>query len=80
MITVEANKDEMPAVPEDLHDMMEEGVELMHGLACTAMLGNGKVDALQLHPAKFSGAIWKYGDTAFTCPPIAGWQIVQHLR
>jgi NADPH-dependent glutamate synthase beta subunit-like oxidoreductase len=57
MITVEANKDEMPAVPEDLHDMMEEGVELMHGLACTAMLGNGKVDALQLHPAKFSGAI-----------------------
>jgi len=57
MITVEANKDEMPAVPEDLHDMLEEGVELMHGLACTAMLGNGKVDALQLHPAKFSGAI-----------------------
>jgi NADPH-dependent glutamate synthase beta subunit-like oxidoreductase len=57
MITVEANKDEMPAVPEDLHDMMEEGVELMHGFACTAMLGNGKVDALQLHPAKFSGAI-----------------------
>src|SRR6476619_6998235 len=57
MITVEANKDEMPAVPEDLHDMLEEGVELMHGFACTAMLGNGKVDALQLHPAKFSGAI-----------------------
>jgi NADPH-dependent glutamate synthase beta subunit-like oxidoreductase len=57
MITVEANKDEMPAVPEDLHDMVEEGVELLHGFACTAMLGNGKVDALQLHPAKFSGAI-----------------------
>jgi NADPH-dependent glutamate synthase beta subunit-like oxidoreductase len=57
MITVEANKDEMPAVPEDLHDMLEEGVELMHGFACTAMLGNSKVDALQLHPAKFSGAI-----------------------
>jgi NADPH-dependent glutamate synthase beta subunit-like oxidoreductase len=57
MITVEANKDEMPAVPEDLHDMLEEGVELMHGFACTAMLGNGQVDALQLHPAKFSGAI-----------------------
>jgi NADPH-dependent glutamate synthase beta subunit-like oxidoreductase len=57
MITVEANTSEMPAVPEDLHDMLEEGVELMHGLACTAMLGNGKVDALQLHSAKFSGAI-----------------------
>jgi len=57
MITVEASTSEMPAVPEDLHDMLEEGVELMHGLACTAMLGNGKVDALQLHSAKFSGAI-----------------------
>src|SRR5262245_14986007 len=57
MITVEANTTEMPAVPEDLHDMLEEGVELMHGLACTAMLGNGKVDALQLHSAKFTGAI-----------------------
>src|SRR5205823_6154747 len=57
MITVEGNKNEMPAVPEDLHDMIEEGVELMHGLACTAMLGNGKVDALQLHPARFTGAI-----------------------
>lgn len=57
MITVEANTSEMPAVPEDLHDMLEEGVELMHGLACTAMLGNGKVDALQLQPARFSGAI-----------------------
>ena len=57
MITVEANTSEMPAVPEDLHDMLEEGVELMHGFACTAMLGNGTVDALQLHPARFSGAI-----------------------
>jgi NADPH-dependent glutamate synthase beta subunit-like oxidoreductase len=57
MITVEANTNEMPAVPEDLHDMLEEGVELLHGFACTAMLGNGKVDALQLHPARFSGAI-----------------------
>ncbi|MBI3400793.1 MAG: FAD-dependent oxidoreductase [Acidobacteria bacterium] len=44
-------------VPEDLHDMVEEGVEMKHGLACTAILGNGKVEALQLHPAKFSGAI-----------------------
>jgi len=44
-------------VPEDLHDMVEEGVELMHGLAVTAMLGNGKVEALQLHPARFTGAI-----------------------
>ena len=57
MITVEANRDEMPAVPEDLHDMMEEGVELMHGRAVTAVHGNGKVEALQLHPARFSGAI-----------------------
>jgi Pyruvate/2-oxoacid:ferredoxin oxidoreductase delta subunit len=47
----------MPAVPEDLHDMLEEGVELMHGLAMTAVLGNGKVEALQLHSARFSGAI-----------------------
>src|SRR5439155_12651485 len=57
MITVEQNQQEMPAVPEDLHDMLEEGVELMHGLAMTAVLGNGKVDALQLHAARFSGAI-----------------------
>ncbi len=57
MITVEANTTEMPAVPEDLHDMVEEGVELMHGFAVTAVLGNGKADALQLHPARFSGAI-----------------------
>jgi NADPH-dependent glutamate synthase beta subunit-like oxidoreductase len=57
MITVEGSTSEMPAVPEDLRDMVEEGVELMHGLAVTAMLGNGKVDALQLHPARFTGAI-----------------------
>jgi NADPH-dependent glutamate synthase beta subunit-like oxidoreductase len=57
MITVEANTGEMPAVPEDLHDMIEEGVELMHSLAVTAVLGNGKVEALQLHPARFTGAI-----------------------
>ncbi|HJZ72606.1 MAG TPA: FAD-dependent oxidoreductase [Vicinamibacterales bacterium] len=57
MITVEANTSEMPAVPEDLHDMLEEGVELMHGLAMTAVLGNGHVEALQLQPAKFTGAI-----------------------
>jgi NADPH-dependent glutamate synthase beta subunit-like oxidoreductase len=57
MITVEANTSEMPAVPEDLHDMLEEGVELKHGFAVTSMLGNGKVDALQLHPAKFAGKI-----------------------
>src|SRR5205085_9716915 len=57
MITVEANASEMPAVPEDLHDMVEEGVELMHGLAVTAVLGNGKVEALQLHPAKFTGKV-----------------------
>jgi len=57
MITVESNKNEMPAVPEDLHDMLEEGIELLHGRAMTAVLGNGKVEALQLHPARFSGAI-----------------------
>ncbi|MGC1374294.1 MAG: FAD-dependent oxidoreductase, partial [Candidatus Sulfotelmatobacter sp.] len=57
MITVEGDKTEMPASPEDLHDMLEEGVELIHGRACVAVLGNGKVEALQLHPAKFSGAI-----------------------
>jgi len=57
MITVEANTSDMPCVPEDLHDMIEEGVELMHGRAMTAVLGNGKVEALQLHPARFTGAI-----------------------
>ncbi len=57
MITVESNPKEMPAVPEDLHDMLEEGVELLHGRAMTAVLGNGRVEALQLHPARFSGAI-----------------------
>ena len=57
MITVEANPQEMPASPEDLHDMVEEGVDLWHGRAMTAVLGNGKVESLQLHPARFSGAI-----------------------
>ena len=57
MITVEGGPKEMPAVPEDLHDMVEEGVELLHGRAMTAVLGNGKVEALQLHPARFAGAI-----------------------
>ena len=57
MITVEGNTSEMPAVPEDLHDMVEEGVELLHGRAMTAVLGNGKVEALELRPARFSGAI-----------------------
>ena len=57
MITVEGNPKEMPCVPEDFHDMTEEGVELIHGRAMTAVLGNGKVEALQLYPAKFSGAI-----------------------
>ena len=53
MITVEGNPKEMPAVPEDLHDMLEEGVELMHGRAMTAVLGNGKVEAI----ATASGAL-----------------------
>src|SRR6202795_3197771 len=57
MITVEGNPQEMPASPEDLHDMLEEGVELMHGLAMTAVLGDGKVEALQLYPARFTGKI-----------------------
>jgi NADPH-dependent glutamate synthase beta subunit-like oxidoreductase len=57
MITVEAHDKEMPASPEDLHDMLEEGVELLHGRAVTAVLGDGKAEALQLHPARFSGAI-----------------------
>jgi NADPH-dependent glutamate synthase beta subunit-like oxidoreductase len=57
MITVEGNRQEMPASPEDLHDMLEEGVELMHGRAMTAVLGNGIVEALQLHPARFTGKI-----------------------
>jgi len=29
----------------------EEGVELIHGRAMTAVLGDGKVEALQLYPA-----------------------------
>ncbi len=57
MITVEGNADEMPCVPEDLKDMVDEGVELVHGRAVTAVLGNGAVEALQLHPARFEGAI-----------------------
>jgi NADPH-dependent glutamate synthase beta subunit-like oxidoreductase len=57
MITIESNRAEMPCVPEDLHDMLEEGVELLHGRAMTAVLGNGRVDRLQLHPAHFTGAI-----------------------
>jgi NADPH-dependent glutamate synthase beta subunit-like oxidoreductase len=57
MITVEGNKQEMPASPEDLHDMVEEGVELMHGRAMTAVLGNGKVESLQLYPARFTGKV-----------------------
>jgi NADPH-dependent glutamate synthase beta subunit-like oxidoreductase len=57
MITVEGNPKEMPCVPEDFHDMTEEGVELIHGRAMTAVLGDGKVEALQLYPAKFSGVI-----------------------
>ena len=57
MITVERNPKEMPCVPEDLHDMMEEGVVLMHARAMTAVLGNGRVEALQLYPARFSGAV-----------------------
>jgi NADPH-dependent glutamate synthase beta subunit-like oxidoreductase len=57
MITVEGTPQEMPASPEDLHDMLEEGVELKHGRAVTAVLGNGKVETLQLHPARFAGAI-----------------------
>ena len=56
MITVEATPSEMPCVPEDLHDMLEEGVELMHGRAMTAMLGNGKVEALAAAPGAVHAA------------------------
>jgi len=59
MITVEGNKDEMPCVPEDLHDMLEEGVDLLHGLAVTSIAGNGSVEALQLNPARFTGVVNK---------------------
>src|SRR5437899_2335611 len=57
MITVEGGQKEMPCVPEDLHDMLEEGVDLRHGLARQSVVGNGKVEALQLQPARFTGAI-----------------------
>jgi NADPH-dependent glutamate synthase beta subunit-like oxidoreductase/Pyruvate/2-oxoacid:ferredoxin oxidoreductase delta subunit len=57
MITVEQGTEEMPCVPEDLHDMLEEGVDLLHGKAMTSVLGNGCVEALELHPARFSGAV-----------------------
>src|ERR1700693_1158348 len=54
MITVEGNRQEVPGPPADLHDMKEEGVDLMHGKAMTAVLGAGKVEALQLHLAGFT--------------------------
>jgi NADPH-dependent glutamate synthase beta subunit-like oxidoreductase len=57
MITVEGKQGDMPCVPEDLHDMLEEGVELLHGRAMTAVVGNGRVEALELRPARFTGAI-----------------------
>ena len=57
MITVEGSPGEMPCVPEDLEDMLAEGVELIHGRAMTAVLGNGRVEALDLRPARFTGAI-----------------------
>jgi NADPH-dependent glutamate synthase beta subunit-like oxidoreductase len=57
MITVEGSAEEMPCVPEDLHDMVAEGVELMHGRAMTAALGKGRVEALELRPARFTGAV-----------------------
>src|SRR4029450_9275767 len=37
--------------------MVEVGGELMHGLAMTSVLGNGKVEAMQLHPARFTGKV-----------------------
>src|SRR5438093_7861679 len=36
MITVEANTSEMPAVPADLHDIIEDGVALLQGRGMTA--------------------------------------------
>ena len=46
--------------------MLEEGVELMHGRAMTAVLGNGKVEALQLA----SGAILRAPSTLRQSPLI----------
>src|SRR6202040_221936 len=55
MITVEANPQEMPASPEDLHDMVEEAAGLRRGLAMPSERGEGKVEVLHLHPARFPG-------------------------
>jgi NADPH-dependent glutamate synthase beta subunit-like oxidoreductase len=57
MITVEGSAEEMPCVPEDLHDMLAEGVQLMHGWAMTAALGHGRLEALELRRARFTGPI-----------------------
>jgi NADPH-dependent glutamate synthase beta subunit-like oxidoreductase len=57
MITVESGPSEMPVVPEDLHDMMEEGVELIHGRAMTKVVGNGRLAGIELHPARFAGKV-----------------------
>jgi len=57
MITVERNTKEMPAGAEDLHDMLEEGVVLVHGRALTNVVGNGRVEGFELHPAHFAGAV-----------------------
>ena len=54
MITVERATEGDAVVPEDLHDMKAEGVELVHGRSMTAALGDGRVEALELCPAKFS--------------------------
>ena len=45
----------MPCVPEDLHDMKEEGVELLHGRFGAAVLGNGKVEARSCTPQNSRG-------------------------
>jgi NADPH-dependent glutamate synthase beta subunit-like oxidoreductase len=57
MITIERNTKEMPAGAEDLHDMLEEGVVLVHGRALTNVVGNGRVEGFELHPAHFEGAV-----------------------
>jgi NADPH-dependent glutamate synthase beta subunit-like oxidoreductase len=57
MITVEGNTSEMPAVPEDLHDMLEEGVELLHGVAMTACPRQRQGRGAAAPPARFTGKI-----------------------
>src|SRR5207244_3136894 len=57
MITVEANTDEMPAVPEDLHDMIEEGVGVLRWRGMSAARGSGKLEAERRRAAGLAGGV-----------------------